>query len=116
MATTKIDVQADQTPRGLVVRVIGNAGVDQIDELDRELHLLTALKSKLVVLDLSAVPFVCSMAMGSLLRFRNAVADDGGKVALAALQKNVGDSFRIAGLGKIFAIHTTVEEALNGKA
>ena len=113
---TKIDVQADQTPRGLVVRVIGNAGVDQVDELDRELHVLTALKPKLVVLDLSAVPFVSSMAMGSLLRFRNAVADDGGKVALAALQKNVGDSFRIAGLGKVFAIHATVDEALNGKA
>ena len=111
-----IDLQADQTPRGLVVRVIGNAGVDQVDELDRELHLLTALKPKYVVLDLSAVPFVSSMAIGSLLRFRNAVADDGGKVALAALQKNVSDSFRIAGLGKVFAIHSTAEEALDGQA
>ena len=114
-AGNKIDVQADQTPRGLVVKVIGNAGVDQVDELDRELHVLTALKSKLVVLDLSAVPFVCSMAMGSLLRFRNAVADDGGKVAVCCMQKAVGDSFRIAGLGKVFAIHANVDDALNGK-
>jgi anti-anti-sigma factor len=112
----KIDVQADQTPRGLVVRIIGNAAVDQVDELDRELHVLTALKSRLVVLDLAGVPFVSSMAMGSLLRFRNAVADDGGKVALCCMQKAVADSFRIAGLGKVFSIHANVEDALNGKA
>jgi anti-anti-sigma factor len=111
----KIDLQADQTPRGLIVRVIGNAGVDEVNELDRELRVLTALKPRLVVLDLSAVPFVCSMAMGSLIRFRHAVADEGGKVALTALQKNVGDSFRIAGLGKVFTICATVDEALDGK-
>ena len=111
----KLDLQADQTPRGLVVRILGNAGVDEVNELDRELHVLTALKPKRVVLDLSAVPSVCSMAMGSLIRFRHAVAGDGGTVALAGLQKNVGDSFRIAGLGKVFAIHATVEEALDGK-
>ena len=115
MATAKIDVQADQTPRGLVVRVVGRAEADAVDELDRELHLLTALKPKLVVLDLSGVPFVGSMGIGSLVRFRNAVVDEGGKVALAALQRDVANSFRTAGLGKVFPIHATVEEALDGQ-
>ncbi len=108
----KIEVQAEQTPRGLVARISGNGTVDQVDELDRELHLLTVLQPRLVVLDLSGVGFVSSMAMGSLLRFRNEIAQQGGKVALAAMQKSVADSFRLANLGKVFPIHGTIEEAL----
>ena len=108
----KIDVQANQTPNGLVAKLIGDAGVDQIDELDRELHLLTVLQPKLVVLDLTGVPFISSMAIGSLLRFRNEVAQNGGRVAICGLQKSVAESFRLANLGKVFTIHATVDEAL----
>src|SRR5438477_414737 len=102
-----VNVQADQTPRGLVARLSGEAGVDQVEELDRELHLLTVLRQKLVVLDLSAVPYVSSMAMGSLIRFRNEIAQQGGRVVLAALQKNVNDSLRLANLERVLPIYPT---------
>ena len=115
MAKT-IDVQADQTPRGLVARIIGEAGVEQIDELDRELHMLTVLKPALVVLDLSQVPYVSSMGIGSLLRFRNEIATAGGKVVVCALQKNVADTFRLANLERVLPVHATVDAALNGAA
>jgi anti-anti-sigma factor len=111
---TKINVQAEQTPRGLVVRVTGVAGVDQVDELDREFHVLTALRPKFVVLDMSGVPYISSMALGALLRFRHEIADAGGRVAVAGLSRQVGESFRLAGLGKVLAIHETVDEALDG--
>ena len=110
----QIDVQADQTPRGLVARIIGEAGVDQIDELDRELHMLTVLKPKLVVLDMTQVPYVSSMGIGSLLRFRNQIAEGGGKVVVAGLQKNVADTFRLANLERVLPVHATVDAALNG--
>ena len=111
-----IDIQADQTPRGLIVRIAGELGVEQIDELDRQLHLLVVLKPKLAVLDLTQVPFVSSMAIGSLVRFRNQIGEAGGRVALAGMQKPVADSFKYTGLEKIFALHKSVAEAVDAPA
>ncbi|MEA2735860.1 MAG: hypothetical protein QOE14_2311 [Humisphaera sp.] len=110
-----IDIHADQTPRGLIARVVGDMGVDQVDELDRQLHLLTVLKPRLAVLDMSQVPFVSSMAIGALVRFRNQVAEAGGRVALAGMQKNVHDSFLYTGLERVFALHKSVAEAVDSK-
>jgi anti-sigma B factor antagonist len=107
-----VDIQADQTPRGLVARVIGEMGVDQVDELDRQLHLLTVLKPRLAVLDLSRVPFISSLAIGALVRFRNQVAEAGGRVALAGMQKDVETSFLYTGLERVFALHKSVAEAV----
>jgi len=109
-----IDVQATQTPRGLVVRIIGSAAVEDVDELDRELHILAVLAPKQVVLDLSELRYVSSMGIGSLIRFRNQVIDAGGRVAVAALTKPVGDAFRMTGLGKVLPIFASVDEALDG--
>lgn len=107
-----IDIQVDQTPGGMVARIIGSAGVDQIDELDRQLHLLTALSPKLVVLDMSAVPYVSSMGIGSLLRFRHQVTTAGGRVALAALQKVVADTFKLSKIDKVLPMYDSVDAAM----
>ena len=107
-----INIQAEQTPRGLIARIIGKAGVDQIEELDRELHLLTALSPKFVVLDLSAVPYVSSMGIGSLLRFRNEIAKGGGSVVLAALQKGVAETFRISSIDRVLPMYDSVDAAM----
>jgi anti-anti-sigma factor len=109
-----IDVQATPMPQGLVVRIAGNASVDQVDELDRELHVVSVLAPKLVVLDLSGLLYVSSMGIGSLLRFRNQIADGGGRLAVAGLTRQVSDTFRMAGLGKVLPIYQTVDEALDG--
>jgi len=108
-----VEIQADQTPRGLIARIVGDMGVDQVDELDRQLHLLTVLKPKLAVLDLSRVGFISSMAIGALVRFRNQIAEGGGRVALAGMQKNVEDSFLYTGLERVFALHKSVAEAVD---
>jgi anti-sigma B factor antagonist len=110
-----IEVLAEQTPNGLIARLAGDMGVDHVDELDRQLHLLTVLKPKLAVLDLAQVDFVSSMAIGSLVRFRNDVAADGGRVALAGMQKHVADTFATMGLERVFAIHTSVADALEAR-
>ena len=108
-----VEIQADQTPRGLIARIVGDMGVEQVDELDRQLHLLTVLKPKLAVLDLTRVGFISSMAIGALVRFRNQVAEGGGRVALAGMRKNVEDSFLYTGLERVFALHKSVAEAVD---
>jgi anti-sigma B factor antagonist len=107
-----INVVAEQTPTGLVARIIGEAGVNQVDELDRQLHLLTTLSPKLVVLDLSAMPYISSMGIGSLLRFRNEVAQGGGAVVVAAPSKQVGEAFRLANIDRVLPVHPTIDAAL----
>ena len=111
-----LEIEAEQTPRGLIARIVGELGVEQVDELDRQLHLLTVLKPQLAVLDLSRVSFISSMAIGALVRFRNQVAEGGGRVALAGMQKNVQDSFLYTGLERVFALHKSVAEAVDTKA
>jgi anti-anti-sigma factor len=106
-----IDVQVEETPRGLIVRMIGQASVDQIEELDRELHLLTALQPKFVVLEMSQVPYVSSMGIGSLLRFRNDIAQAGGRVVLAGLQKTVAETFKIGNIDRVLPMFDRVEDA-----
>ena len=111
----KLEIQADQTPRGLIVRIVGELGVDQVDELDRQLRLLAVLKPKLAVLDFAQVPFVSSMAIGALVRFRNQVAEADGRVALAGMQKPVADSFKYTGLEKVFALCKSVAAAVDAQ-
>jgi anti-sigma B factor antagonist len=108
-----LEIEAEQTPRGLIARIVGELGVEEVDELDRQLHLLTVLKPNLAVLDLSRVSFISSMAIGALVRFRNQVAEGGGRVALAGMQKNVQDSFLYTGLERVFALHKSVAEAVD---
>ena len=108
----QIDVQVEQHSRGLIAKISGKAEVNQIDELDRQLHLLTALSPKFVVLDMSKVAYVSSMGIGSLLRFRKDVEQTGGKVVLAALQQNVAATLRIASIDRVLPIFNSVEAAL----
>ena len=108
----KIDVQVDENPKGLIARISGKASVEQIDELDRQLHLLVALSPKLVVLDLSNMPYVSSMGIGSLLRFRNQIDQAGGKVVVAAPHANVAAVLRLGNIDRVLTIFNSVEAAL----
>ena len=56
------------------------------------------------------------MAIGALVRFRNQIAEGGGRVALAGMQKSVEDSFLYTGLERVFALHKSVAEAVDGSA
>ena len=108
----QINVVAEQTPKGLVAKIIGEANVHQVDELDRQLRVLTALGPKVVVLDLSSMSYISSMGIGSLLRFRNEIAQAGGTVVVASLQKQVAESFKLANIDRVLPVHASVDAAL----
>ena len=109
----QINVVAEQTPRGLVAKIIGEANVHQTDELDRQLRVLTSLNPKVVVLDLSSMPYISSMGIGSLLRFRNDITHAGGTICVASLQKQVAEAFKLANIDRVLPVHATVEAALS---
>ena len=58
--------------------------------------------SWLVVLDLAALTFLSSLAMGALVSYRRGVGRRGVEVRLANVQAQVWSALESAGLGKLF--------------
>src|SRR5439155_6535182 len=102
------------TPRGVIAKFIGEAGMDQAPELERQMRILAQLPPGLLVLDLSELSSISSVGLGVLIRFRNEIEGKGGKIKLAALRPQVMDTFKFAKLDRIFEIHPTTDAALGG--
>jgi anti-anti-sigma factor len=110
VADLKIDIE--QKPQAVVAHLAGEAGVDEADELDRNLRLLGAAKPALVILDMAGVNYIASMGIGALVKFRNEIAHAGGRVVFTSLRPLVLDTFKHAGLLRVFQTYPTVEDAL----
>ena len=112
----KVQIRADERDDALVLHLNGDAGVEQADELDRQLRACLLIKRALIVLECSGLTFLSSVSLGVLLRFRKEIIDAGGKLALAALKPIVHESLRRAGLHQIFALYDDVESAIKSAA
>ncbi len=78
-----------------------------------ETRLLAALEqSGAVVVDSAALEYISSAGLRVLLVAAKHNRGGGGRLALAALRENVREVFDISGFSAIFAIHTTVAEAV----
>ncbi len=78
-----------------------------------ETRLLAALdQSGAVVVDGAALEYISSAGLRVLLVAAKHNRSGGGRLALAALRGNVREVFDISGFSAIFAIHSTVAEAV----
>jgi anti-anti-sigma factor len=109
-----LDVEIDETPQMIVVRLIGNAGTRETERLQMALIPLMAKRPSLVVFDLAKLAYVASLAMGMLVNFRRGLARNGGQVKLAAVPPLVLESFRAARLDELFEITETVNTGSAG--
>ena len=71
-------------------------------------------KAKACVVNLSAVTYMDSSGIATLVRTWQTTKKSGGKMRLAAPSAPVQDVFEMAHVDKIFEIFKTVEEALKG--
>ena len=108
----KLIVETKSHPSGLIVRIVGEAGIDNVALFERELAKISELRSPLVVFDLSGLDFIASLGMGALMYFRQGVARNGGVVRVAAAQPAVLDAFKRACLNALFNTCNSVDEAL----
>jgi anti-sigma B factor antagonist/stage II sporulation protein AA (anti-sigma F factor antagonist) len=106
----QIQITAEQTAAGFVVHLAGDADGEQVDELDRQLRLISNLKPKLLVLDLAKLNFLSSVGMGLLVRIQNQLKDSGGRLVLAAPRPLIREALRRAALQRIFEIRDSVDE------
>jgi anti-anti-sigma factor len=102
-----------ETPWGVILRLEGEAGVHAVDRMPFMLMLmrLVARRPPLVVVDLSGVTLLSSLAIGALVGLRRGLGRWGGQVRLAAVPPVIYESLKTSRLDTLFEICATVEEA-----
>ena len=71
---------------------------------------------KALIVDMGGVDFIASVGIRSLIRPSQALAMRGGKLAVANLNPQIDEFFRLTGLDQMFRVFGTVEEAIAGIA
>ena len=91
------------------IQVVEEGGVAIVTVLETECSNIWPTVQPLVeagttscILDFSAVSYLNSMSIASIISLRNKVLAAGGKLALANLQDNIKSVFRILKLEKLF--------------
>ncbi len=107
-----LDMTTEQTPRGTVVRLIGDASVEHVGELEEHLKKLETMHSHKLVMDMSRVDYIGSIGLGMLIRFRSQVESAGGRLRIAAVDPSIMEAFKSSRLDQVFDIHQTVDGAL----
>jgi anti-sigma B factor antagonist len=113
-----VDISVSQTSAGDVpiLAVSGEVDVYSAPTLkDRIGELIESGQSTLIV-DLSGVAFLDSTGLGALVEARAATTEAGGELPLVCNQERILKLFTITGLDGVFAIHSTISDAVNALA
>lgn len=105
------DVRITDEPDGTIVRTAGEIDLQHSPTLRSALLALGERKPKRVIVDLSAVTYVDSSGVGTLVEFKRRLERGGGRVILAGLQPRVRSVFEITKLDQFFTIVANLDEA-----
>jgi anti-sigma B factor antagonist len=94
-----------------VLSVRGEIDVATAPELREHLDTLLAGGTTTVVVDLSAVTFMDSIALGVLVGAVNRCRQAGGDLPLVLSEPRIMKVFDITGLSEVFAISDSLEDA-----
>jgi anti-anti-sigma factor len=72
--------------------------------------------SKALVVDMGGVDFIASVGIRSLIRPSQALSMRGGKLAVANLNPQISEFFKLTGLDQMFRVYETVQDATAGVA
>ena len=97
--------------RGQLVRVAGEVDLHTSPQLRTLLLQVLEQEPELLILDLSAVSYMDSSGVGTMVELKRLAERQGGQVVLAGLQPRVRGVFEITQLDKFFAIVDNVDEA-----
>jgi anti-anti-sigma factor len=101
--------------RHVVVQLVGPASLVNVEALAHQLMKLSAKRPSLVVFDMSECPFICSLAIGTILEFHRGMKDHHGEVRFAGLNDMNAVVFRKLNLHQMFTICATADEALGSE-
>ncbi|MFB3890398.1 MAG: STAS domain-containing protein [Phycisphaerae bacterium] len=106
----KVDVR--RLASAPVVRIEGSASFAVADKLRSRLEKLAAEQAPLVVLDLTALDFICSPGLGAIISLHIKSRHHAGRIRLVNPQPAVLEILGTTRLTKLFPIFPNVEQAL----
>lgn len=71
---------------------------------------------RIVLLDLTEVSYVDSSGLGAMVAGYNSLKSKGGSVALFAVPRRIRELIEMSGLGQVFKMFPTEQEAVQGAA
>jgi len=103
---------ADGTP---VLRLAGRLNQTSADALHTAaMEIAGDENHKSLIIDMGGVDFIASVGIRSLIRPSQALSMRGGKLAVANLNPQIDEFFKLTGLDQMFRVYGTVEEAATG--
>ena len=96
---------------GVVLAVQGDLDLYVAPELQDRIAAAMDARAKLIVLDLSAVTFIDSMALGVLLGAVDRLQASGGQLRLVVPKPELRRIFEITLLDQVFTLDSTRDEA-----
>ena len=110
--TRPFSVERGSDPRGQVVRLRGEATVDQVERLRSSLRAVCEGKPRRVVLDLAELTFINSDGLGALLEFRRDLVRSGAVLRLAGANPDIAEMFKKTRLVEVFPMYQTADAAM----
>jgi anti-sigma B factor antagonist len=109
-------IDDDSTPEtGVVLVLHGDLDLHVAPELQDRLTAEIEEGAKLIVLDLSAVTFIDSMALGVLLGAVKRLRPSGGRLRLVVPNPELRRIFEISLLDQVFTLDSTRDEAFGSQ-
>jgi anti-sigma B factor antagonist len=97
-----------------VVSVSGEADMQTVPEIERELQGVLRLGARSAAVDLGQVGFIDSTALGLFLRFQPRFRSRGGDLVIVSEDRRVLRTLEITGLDRIFRIEQRLGDAVGG--
>lgn len=111
-AVSTLKVYIDHHDSHDIVRIVGDASVHNVDELERQLRPAAAWHSRIIVVDLSQVGFISSLGLGVLIQLQRGAQRNGGGVRFVGAKPAVRDTIVKCRLDTVMAMFDTVADAL----
>lgn len=108
-----MDIQTEDRPPFKVLRLSGDVDLHSSPEA-REAILACLKKKSSLLVDLSAVTYMDSSGVASLVEGYQTAKKQGLKFALVTVAQPVMNVLKLARLDKVFPIHASVEECMTG--
>jgi len=113
MSLLSIDTSAEQGTT--VMRLSGSAGLATIAALEREVTRLSALQHSLLILDLSALEGIASLAVSQFVLLHRAVQNRGGVVRIGGCGENVRGVLIRCKIDSVIPIFESIDEAMHAR-
>jgi anti-anti-sigma factor len=107
-----LSIRTSQAGEAMILALIGSATMLEVDQLTRETDRCAAARPKRLVVDLSQLDFLASLAIGQLLAMSKSVKLHGGTVVLAAAKPQIAAMLVRCNIASVIPMVASVDEAV----